>query len=110
MTLAERLSELVRAAFSGLYVHSFEHDDAVLEIAGLCRRQGWSLATWDIDRGLALAGQPADSAAAVPGAADPLAALRALPALATPDGTARLVLRNLQRYMNSIEVVQALDT
>jgi hypothetical protein len=25
MALAERLEELVRAAFSGLYVHSFEH-------------------------------------------------------------------------------------
>jgi hypothetical protein len=58
MTLAERLSELVRAAFSGLYVHSFEHDDAVREIAGLCRHNGWTLATWDVDRGLALAGRP----------------------------------------------------
>ena len=28
MTLAERLRELVRAAFSGIYVHSFEHQDA----------------------------------------------------------------------------------
>ena len=34
MTLAERLSEYVRAAFSGLYVLSSEHDDAVPEIAG----------------------------------------------------------------------------
>ena len=29
MTLAERLRELVRAAFSGIYVHSFEHQDAI---------------------------------------------------------------------------------
>src|SRR3954470_6969483 len=85
MTLAERLSELVRAAFSGIYIHSFEHDDALAEIARLCRDQGWALATWDIDRGLGTAGAGAE-AAAVPGAADPLAALRALNALATPDG------------------------
>ena len=109
MTLAERMSELVRAAFSGLYVLSFEHDDAVREIAGLCRHNGWTLATWDVDRGLALAGRPADSAA-VPAAADPLAAIRALPALATPESTVLLVLRNFHRYMTSIEVVQALDT
>jgi hypothetical protein len=109
MTLSERLSELVRAAFSGLYVVSHEHDDAVAEIAALCRREGWSLATWDVDRGLALAGQTSGSAAP-PRAADPLAAIRALGALATPEGTALLVLRNFHRYLNSIEVLQALDT
>ena len=29
MTLSERLSEYVRAAFSGIWVQSFEHDEAV---------------------------------------------------------------------------------
>ena len=110
MTLAERLSELVRAAFGGIYVRSHEHDDAVAEIAGLCRTNHWALATWDVDRGLALAGQPADAPGALPGAADPLAALRALGALATPEGTALLVLRNFHRFLGSPEVVQALDT
>jgi ATPase family associated with various cellular activities (AAA) len=109
MTLAERLEELVRAAFTGLWVQSYEHDDAIVEIAALCRRHGWSVATWDIDRGLTVAGVAAD-ANAVPGAADPLAAVRALKALATPDGTALLVLRNYHRFMNSPEVVQALDS
>ena len=109
MTLAERLRELVRAAFSGVYVHSFEHQDAILEIAGLCRQEGWALATWDVDRGLSLAGTSPDSATAVQ-AADPLAAIRALSALATPDGTAILVLKNFHRFLNSVEVVQALDT
>jgi hypothetical protein len=102
MTLAERLEELVRAAFTGLWVQSFEHNDAVAEIAALCRRHGWPLATWDIDRGLGVAGTP--------GATDPLAAVRALKALATPEGTALLVLRNYHRFLNSPEVVQALDT
>ena len=87
MTLAERLSEYVRAAFSGLYVCSHEHDDAIAEIARLCRDQGWSLATWDVDRGLALAGR-AEATGVVPGAADPLAAIRSLGAMATPEGTA----------------------
>ena len=56
MTLAERLSEFVRAAFTGLWIQSFEHDDAIAEIARMCRQQGWSLAAWDIDRGLNLHG------------------------------------------------------
>ena len=35
MTLAERLSEYVRACFTGIWVQSFEHDDAIVEIARL---------------------------------------------------------------------------
>jgi hypothetical protein len=108
MTLAERLQELVRAAFSGLWVHSFEHDDALAEIATLCRHQGWTLAAWDIDRGLSVAGHDPD-AGAIPGATDPLAVIRSLNTLATPNGTALLVLRNFHRFLNSVEVVQALD-
>ena len=37
MTLAERLSEYVRACFTGIWVQSFEHDDAIVDIARLCR-------------------------------------------------------------------------
>ena len=109
MTLAERLAEYVRACFTGLWVQSFEHQDALVEIAGLCRTSGWSLATWDIDRGLGLAGQSAESGN-VANAADPLAAIRSLNALASPDGTALLVLVNFHRFLGSPEVVQALDT
>ena len=109
MTLAERLSEYVRAAFSGIYIRTHEQDDAIAEIARLCRDQGWSLATWDIDRGLSLAGR-AEGANASSGAADPLAAIRSLGAMASLDGTAVLVLRNFHRFLGSIEVVQALDS
>jgi ATPase family associated with various cellular activities (AAA) len=107
MTLGERLQELVRAAFSGVYVQSFEHDDAIVEIARLCRREGWSLATWDVDRGLSTAGR--EDAGAVP-ATDPLAAIRALGGLAVDGGAAILVLRNFHRFLSSVEVVQALDS
>jgi ATPase family associated with various cellular activities (AAA) len=109
MTLAERLSEFVRAAFSGIYVRSHEHDDAIAEIARLCRDQGWSLATWDVDRGLVVASR-ADGPGTVPGAADPLAAIRSLAAMATPEGTAILVLRNFHKFLGSVEVIQALDS
>ena len=65
MTLAERLSEYVRACFTGIWVQSFEHDDAIVEIARLCRQQRWSLATWDIDRGLTVVGRDEGSDTAV---------------------------------------------
>ena len=106
MTLAERLSEYVRACFTGLWIKSSEPDDALAEIAALCRAQSWSLATWDVDRGLAVAGQ---GDGALPGAADPLAAIRSLGALATAEGTALLVLRHFHRFLGSAEVVQALE-
>src|ERR687894_2360109 len=109
MTLAERLAEYVRACFTGLWVRSFEHQDALAEIAGLCRTHGWSLATWDIDRGLSLAGQSAESGS-ITNSADPLAAIRSLNALASPAGTALLVLVNFHRFLGSPEVVQALDS
>lgn len=108
MTLTERLAELVRAAFPGIWVVSREHDEALEEIDALCRREGWSLAAWDLDRGLRPAAGP--GAAPEAAAADPLAALRALAAMAAPGGTAVLVLRNLHRLLGSAELAQALDT
>src|SRR5438552_12790513 len=108
MTLAERLSEFVRACFTGLWIKTFEPDDALAEIARLCRQNRWNLASWDVDRGLSVAGQTETSVAV--NAADPLAAIRALNALASTDGTAVLVLRNFHRFLNSVEIVQALDT
>src|SRR5947208_7269983 len=106
MTLAERLSEYVRAAFSGIWVQSHEHDEAVHEIAQLCRGNDWTLATWDIDRGLSLNRQDAEPGA-LPSANDPLSAIKSLPALATSDGTAILVLRNYHRFLGSAEIIQA---
>lgn len=88
MSLSQRLSEYVAAAFSGLWIQSFEHEDALAEIARLCREKHWSLAVWDIDRGLKVS--PAASAAA----SDPVAAVKAVNALATPEGSALLVLPN----------------
>ena len=105
MTLSERLQEYVAACFTGLWIESHEHDDALREIAQLCREQDWMIATWDVDRGLHITGgeQPADA-----GGNDPLAAIRAINALATPDGTALLVLSNFHRFVQSAEIVQAL--
>ena len=108
MTLSERLSEYVRAAFSGIWVQSHEHDEAVHEIGQLCRANNWTLASWDIDRGLVMNTNESESVAVA--AADPLSAVKALNALATSDGTAILILRNFHRFIGSAEIVQALDS
>lgn len=103
MTLSETLDEYVRACFSGIWIQSHEHADAIQEIAELCRRENWRMASWDIDQGLQCGG-------ATTNAPDPLAAVRSLPALAGDDDDAAtlLVLQNFHRFLNSPEIVQAI--
>ena len=95
----------MRACFTGIWIESHEHHDALTEIAGLCRDQQWQLATWDIETGLTIPGQSETDNVS----SDPLAAIRAINTLATPDGTAVLVLQNFHRFMQSAEIVQALS-
>jgi hypothetical protein len=106
MTLAERLRELVDACFTGLWIQSHEHDDAISEIGRLCHEHDWRLATWDVARGLSVAAAGENATTEI--GPDPLAALRALPALATQDGTSLLVLVNFHRFLQSAEIVQTL--
>jgi hypothetical protein len=103
MSLAETLRQYIAAAFTGIWVQSHEHPDALKEIAQLCKDQKWSLATWDIDKGLSASGQPNA------GTNDPLAVIRALPALAKKDSSAILVLPNFHRFLQSAEIVQAMS-
>ena len=104
MTLKDRLAEYVRACFTGLWIESHEHEDALREMAQLCAEQDWRLMTWNIDSGLAASGQSGD---AEPSASDPLAALRTLRS-ASSDTATLLVLSNFHRFLNSAEIVQAL--
>jgi hypothetical protein len=107
MTLSQRLTEYVSACFTGLWIQSAEHDDALAEIAQMCRQENWRLAVWDVERGLQIPnqsnGQPADG-----GGNDPLAAIRSVNALASADSSAILVLVNFHRFLQSTEIVQAL--
>jgi len=106
MTFGERISEYVSAAFTGLWIQSFEHEDALVEIAQMCRQENWRLALWDIDAGLQIPGQ-VNGESVDAGGNDPLAAIRALNALASPDSSALLVLVNFHRFINNPEVIQA---
>jgi hypothetical protein len=107
MSLSQRLVEFISACFTGLWVQSAEHDDALAEIAEMCRQENWRLALWDVERGLQLPGQT-NGQSQEAGGSDPLAAIRSLDALAAPDSSALLVLVNFHRYLGSAEIVQAL--
>ena len=115
MSLVSQLNDYINAAFSGLWVQTVEPDEAERELVEHARRQGWTLAVWDIARGLRF---PADSNATVPEMNDPLAVLKALPTLVPQISTSRnaaeaehttlLVLPNFHRFLNSAEIVQTL--
>src|SRR5688572_4529596 len=105
MPLSERLSGFVRACFTGIWIESHEHEDAIQEIAQLCNQENWRLATWDLEQGLRVSGAPA---AADASGSDPLAAIRSVNSLAGEDSSAVLVLVNYHRFLQSAEIVQAL--
>ncbi|QDU31346.1 ATP-dependent zinc metalloprotease FtsH 2 [Anatilimnocola aggregata] len=106
--LQDRLSELIQACFTGIWVESHEHEDALAEIGTLCQQEAWRLNIWDLEQGLRIPGQesPAGSAAS---AVDPLAAIRSASTLAAAGSTGILVLVNFHRFLQSAEIVQALS-
>jgi hypothetical protein len=107
MSLTQRLHEYVAACFTGLWIQSHEHDDALAEITRLCHDESWRLAVWDVERGLRIIGHESANPD-VAGSADPLAAIRAMAALSAADGSALSVLVNFHRFLGSTEIVQAL--
>jgi len=105
MTLTDQITDYVHAAFTGLWVQTHEPDEAERELIQHAHREKWKIAVWDIANGLRIPGNA--NGTPEPGAGDPIAALRALPALADPEGTAILVLHNFHRFLNNPEVIQA---
>src|SRR5262245_56913136 len=105
MNLSESLREYIAAAFSGIWIDSHEHGDALVEVVQLCQQEQWRLATWDLELGLRIHGTNLDNTQK---SSDPVAAIRSLSALAQGQGTALLVLVNFHRFLQSAEIVQAL--
>lgn len=108
MNLTEQLHDYVRAAFAGLWVQTTEPDEAEREILKHAEQNHWKIAVWDVAYGLRRPCTKTAQADAGPG--DPLAALRALPALGAKDGTALLLLHNFHRFLGNPEVIQAAFT
>jgi hypothetical protein len=104
LSLTATLTNYINAAFTGIWIQTFEPDEAEREIARHAKELDWKLAVWDVANGLRLARNDKSSHGETAG--DPLAPLRALPALADPDGTALLLLHNFHRFLTNPEVVQ----
>jgi hypothetical protein len=105
MQLTDQLTDFVNAAFTGLWIQTFEPDEAEREIIQHAHQKQWNVAVWDLAGGLRFPNAPANASTEV-GAGDPLAVLRALPTLASEKGTALLLLHNFHRFLTSAEVVQ----
>ena len=99
--LGQRMSELVRACFTGIWIKSYEPDDAIAELTQLCRSENWSLMTWDIAQGLKSNGDQPTASDAI----DPIGAVKALSALTNDDTPTILVLRSYHRFIGSGEIV-----
>lgn len=106
MSLTSSIAEYVAAGFPALWIQSFEPDDAINELVSLCHDRSWRIATWDLERGLVVHGDVADSTTQ---AHDPLSAVRAASELAWPNAASLLVLRNFHRFLGSPEIIQAME-
>jgi len=99
-SLTQSLTNYIAACFSGLWIETYEPDEAIREIQTLCKDNSWNLATWDIDAGL----QGTEHQAA-----DPLSAVKAATQLGNGETPQLIVLRNFHRFLGSVEVIQAIE-
>jgi ATP-dependent 26S proteasome regulatory subunit len=93
--LKQKVKEAIAAAFSGILIRSYEHEDATREIAEACKEQGWTLLTWDAEFGTR---QPNTSGGleTIVGDTAPWTALQTLRSVKTDDDSrAILVMRNV---------------
>src|SRR5688572_3816578 len=104
MSLSIQLSELIQACFTGIWIESHEHEDALTEIAQLCNAEKWNLATWHLETGLSVSQSSTESG--LSGSQDPLAAIRSIQAMSSPDSTTVLILQNFHKFLQSNEIVQ----
>ena len=97
--LSQRMSELVRACFTGIWIKSFEPDEVLNDLTQMCRQEDWTLLSWDIAHGLKTRDE-----ASQPDASDPLGVVKALSQAPQHELPTLLVLRNFHRYLGSAEV------
>lgn len=98
--LGTRVSELIRAGFSGIWVDTNEIDDAIAEINDIAVARNWSLDVWDIHNKLYSGKHDC------PG---PVQALNEFSKNMHQDGqTSIILLKNFHRFLPNPEVVQTL--
>ena len=104
MRIAQHLADYVRACFSGVWIESSEHQDAILEVAQLCHRENWEFIEWNIEQGLSTRSDEVDSPVT-----DPLTAVRTASEYSDPEKGCILLLTNMHRFIGSAEIVQAIS-
>ncbi|MGL4943770.1 MAG: AAA family ATPase [Thermoguttaceae bacterium] len=89
--LTNNLRNYIAACFSGLWIETFEPDEAIREIESLCNAESWNHSVWDVS------------------VSDPLTAVKSAETLGNGETPQLIVLRNFHRFLGSIEVVQAVE-
>jgi len=107
-TLVTRITELVHACFTGLYIETREPEEAVRDLTQLARRESWRLGIWDCDAGLTFPCENTPPASPTD-TNDPLAVLRSAGQLSQGAATTVLVLQNFHRFLGSTEILQAVQ-
>ena len=108
-TLITRITELVHACFTGLYVETHEPEEAIRDLTQLARSESWRLGIWDCDAGLKFPCEEVPLPVNPNDLADPLAVLRSSGQLSTGAGTTLLVFQNFHKFLGSTEILQALS-
>lgn len=96
MKLKQQFKEAVAAAFSGIWISSNEHEDAIGTLGEACKEQGWTILTWDPERGLRKPGQKETASEEEP---NPLTALAELRNVDTANTRGVLVCRNFLPFI-----------
>ncbi|MBN8602950.1 MAG: AAA family ATPase [Planctomycetes bacterium] len=104
MTCTQKLSEYIRACFTGIWIESPEPQEVLQEIRQLCTAEQWKLAVWDMENGGTV---PATNQREAIG--DPLGACRWISTLAQENETTVIVLQNFHPFLQSPEIIQALS-
>lgn len=108
-TLAGKVTELVHACFTGLYIESHEPEEAIRDLTQLARRESWRLGIWDCDSGLAFPCAEVPVPVNPSDLSDPLAVLRSAGQLSQGSETTLLTFQNFHRFLGSTEVLQAVQ-
>lgn len=94
-TLKTEIKRAVAAAYSGIWVNSYEQEDALREIVAACVEHCWQLLTWDPVHGCR-----DSNGKSVGEDANPGSAMSSLLSLDASDRRALLVMRNITNYLS----------
>jgi hypothetical protein len=108
-TLIARITELVHACFTGLYIETHEPEEAVRDLTQLAHRESWRLGIWDCDAGLKVPCEEVPAPVNPNDLADPLAVLRSCGQLSSGAETTLLVFQNFHKFLGSTEILQAVQ-